>query len=69
MSDFRTRDCRENCFHAHALFADYSSGSEFARDFLTVDNFLELGTTELQMFENANIIDPNIEDGFRRDLY
>lgn len=50
--------------------ADYSSGSEFARDFqFTVDNFLELGTTELQMFENANIIDPTIEDSFRRDLY
>lgn len=48
---------------------DYSSGSEFARDFLINDNFLELGTTELQMFENANIIDPTIEDSFRRDLY
>lgn len=48
---------------------DYSSGSEFARDFLTVDNFLELGSTELQMFDNANIIDPTIEDSFRRDLY
>jgi hypothetical protein len=48
---------------------DYSSGSEFARDFLINDNFLELGSTELQMFENANIIDPTIEDSFRRDLY
>ncbi|CRK87365.1 CLUMA_CG001167, isoform A [Clunio marinus] len=52
------------------VFSDYSSGSDFARDFLAGDNFLEqLGTTELQMFENANIIDPTIEDGFRRDLY
>lgn len=47
---------------------DYSSGSEFHRDF-HLDNFLELGTIETQMFENANIIDPTIEDSFRRDLY
>ncbi|KAG5683817.1 hypothetical protein PVAND_013081 [Polypedilum vanderplanki] len=53
------------------IFSDYSSGSDFTRDLLSVDNFLELGmnTTELQMFENANIIDPTIEENFRRDLY
>ncbi|XP_070508169.1 CREB-regulated transcription coactivator 1-like isoform X2 [Chironomus tepperi] len=51
------------------VFSDYSSGS--VCDLLNVDNFLELGmnTTELQMFENANIIDPTIEENFRRDLY
>jgi hypothetical protein len=54
------------------VYLDYSSGSvDFTRDLLSVDNFLELGmnTTELQMFENANIIDPTIEENFRRDLY
>lgn len=50
--------------------ADYSSGSEFAREFFNGDdNFLEMGCTELQMFENANIIDPTIEDSLRRDLF
>lgn len=43
--------------------ADYSSSSEF-REFLE-DNFLD--SSELQMFDN-NIIDPTIEDSFRRDL-
>ncbi|CAO1381447.1 unnamed protein product [Diamesa serratosioi] len=51
------------------IFSDYSSGStDFARDIFC--NEFELGSTELQMFENANIIaDPTIEDSFRRDLY
>lgn len=51
---------------------DYSTGSiDFTHDLLQ-DNFLELGmnSTELQMtFDNASIIDPSIEENFRRDLY
>lgn len=51
---------------------DYSTGSiDFTHDLLP-DNFLELGmnSTELQMtFDNASIIDPSIEENFRRDLY
>lgn len=62
-----------NKFQLNELsISDYSSGSEFAREFFNGvgdDNFLEMGCTELQMFENANIIDPTIEDSLRRDLF
>lgn len=62
--NFFIRDFIDNFQYIFIQFTDYSCEQGL---FLN-DDFLELGTNELQMFENAPLIDPTVEDSFRRDL-